>query len=153
MDAESDDGALAGVLREEEVEVVADEGVGDALTERVDADLRTGDLRVTGKEGRDDLEEEVVDKFDVVPVGVQKRNLHACCVVFDVVGGGKGTEEDVLDESQTVLKRAVGTQQVSVTFAECHQLSNCVKAHVHLPLKPVVFHVQLRTAYSDLLPQ
>lgn len=44
VDAESDDGALAGVLREEEVEVVADEGVSDALTERVDADLRTGDL-------------------------------------------------------------------------------------------------------------
>ena len=152
VDAETDHGAFASVLREEEVEVVSDEGVGDALTQRVDADLRTRDLRVTLEGKRNDLKEEIMDKLDVVPAGVQERNLHARRIVLDMVGRGKRTKENMLEESQTIFKGAVGTEQVSVILAELHQLANCIEAHVDFSFKTVVFHIQLCAAYSDLLP-
>ena len=120
VDAETNNRALASVLGEEEIKVVSDERVGDALTERVDADLRTGDLWMTLEYRRNDLKEEIMDKFDVVPVGIQKRNLHACRVVLDVVRCGKGTKENMLEESQTVFKSPVRTEQVSVVLTECH---------------------------------
>ena len=136
--------SLPNVLREEEVEVVPQEGVRDVLPDALDADVRTGD----------ELHEEFVDELQVVPIGVQEGHLDVEGVVLDLLGEGERAEENVSDHSETVLQRVRKVEDIPVPgSANGDQLLDGLVANADLAIVPLVLEVELRAADADLAPQ
>ena len=135
--------SLSNVLREEEIEVVPQKGVCNILSDAFDTDMRACDQ----------LHEEFMDEFQVIPIRIQEGYFHIESIIFDLVGEGKRTEENMRDHSETVLQRFRKIEDIPITSsANRDQLLDGFITNANLALVLFVFQVELCTTDAYLAP-